>query len=82
MRHGIRRRSQLPKSLLLRAKVLIEFAAVHMSLIGTSRRFVMTRKFGSYWRHSRPERAFVQTNSVENDPERTSRSFHAQCGQG
>jgi hypothetical protein len=34
MRHGIRRRSQLPKSLLLRAKVLIEFAAVHMSLIG------------------------------------------------
>jgi hypothetical protein len=24
MRHGIRRRSQLPKSLLLRAKVLIE----------------------------------------------------------
>jgi hypothetical protein len=35
MRHGIRRRSQLPKSLLLRAKVLIEFAAVHMSLIGT-----------------------------------------------
>ena len=58
MRHGIRRRSQLPKSLLLRAKVLIEFAAVHMSLIGTSRRFVMTRKFGRYWRHSRPERAF------------------------
>src|ERR1700730_9013299 len=25
---------------------------------GTSRRFVMTRKFGRYWRHTRPERAF------------------------
>jgi putative ABC transport system substrate-binding protein len=25
---------------------------------GTSRRFVVTRKFGRYWRHSRPERAF------------------------
>src|SRR6202030_4391975 len=24
----------------------------------TSRRFVVTRKFGRYWRHSRPERAF------------------------
>lgn len=42
MRHGIRRRSQLPKSLLLRAKVLIEFAAVHMSLIGTKRECRLT----------------------------------------
>jgi hypothetical protein len=32
MRHGIRRRSQLQKSLLLREKALIELAAVHMSL--------------------------------------------------
>jgi hypothetical protein len=34
------------------------FAAVHESALGTSRRFVVTRKFGRYWRHSRPERAF------------------------
>ena len=33
-----------------------------------SRRFVVTSKFGRYWRHSRPERRLVQTNSVENDP--------------
>jgi len=41
VRHRIRRRSQVPKSLLLRAKVLIEFAAVHMSPFGTKRRTIV-----------------------------------------
>jgi len=35
-----------------------DHVAVHDSGCGTSRRFVVTRKFDRYWRYSRPERAF------------------------
>jgi putative tryptophan/tyrosine transport system substrate-binding protein len=47
--HRVRRRGD---------RVLALFTAAQNDAIGSSRRFVVTRKFGRYWRHSRPERAF------------------------
>jgi hypothetical protein len=65
MRHGIRRRSLPPKSLLLRAKVLIELLRCICRLLAHIDRSHFDRRFrGEADMHS----GVASTNSVEFDP--------------